>query len=131
MLLAWATFAGLILTRADAFVEVVRGGREPYRLLNTGEVANQQRIRFTNQSEAAQRFSIEVIEPKDISLVLSENPVVVEAEQVVTVNAVATVPRRLFVNGQANVRYLVTSDHGFRKELRFLLLGPFGTGDAK
>ena len=44
-----------------------------------------------------------------------------------TVNAVTTVPRSLFVDGQATVRYLVTSDGGYRKEIEFLLLGPFGT----
>ncbi|MGE3958626.1 MAG: cytochrome c oxidase accessory protein CcoG [Vicinamibacterales bacterium] len=131
MLVAWTAFVGLIYTRSEALVEVRRGGREPYRLLNTGDVANQQRIRFTNQSQEAQRFTVEVLEPKDISLVLSESPIVVAAEQVVTVNAVATVPRRLFANGQAKVRYLVTSDRGYREEIEFLLLGPFGTGDAR
>ena len=34
--------------------------------------------------------------------------------------------RRRFDDGQATVRYLVTSDHGYRKELSFLLLGPYG-----
>lgn len=128
MLVAWGSFATLIATRADALVEVVRGGREPYRILNSGDVANQQRFRFTNQMQDPQRFSIVVVEPTDVSLVLSESPVRVDAEQVVTVNAVATVPRRLFANGQAHVHYLVTSDRGFRQEIDFLLLGPFGAG---
>ncbi len=126
MVVAWGAFAVLIATRADALVEVVRGGREPYRVLNSGDVANQQRFRFTNQLQEPQRFTIEVLEPRDISLVTSESPVVVAGEQVVTVNAVATVPRRRFTDGQANVRYLVTSDRGFRQEIDFLLLGPFG-----
>ena len=43
-----------------------------------------------------------------------------------TVNAVATVPQSVFVDGQAPVRYLVRSDKGFRKEVDFLLLGPYG-----
>ena len=33
---AWGTLAVLVLTRGDALVEVVRGGREPYRLLPGG-----------------------------------------------------------------------------------------------
>ena len=32
---AWGTLAFLLLTRADALVDVMRGGREPYRLLPT------------------------------------------------------------------------------------------------
>ena len=60
---AWGTLVVLVLTRGDALVEVVRGGREPYRLLPTGEVANQQRVRITNQLDETQRFTIEVSEP--------------------------------------------------------------------
>ncbi|MGD9903921.1 MAG: cytochrome c oxidase accessory protein CcoG [Vicinamibacterales bacterium] len=128
MLLAWGTFGTLVFTRADALVEVVRGGREPYRLLPTGEVANQQRLRFTNQRDETQRFTVEVLSPADVSLVLSQSPVVVAPEQVVTINAVTTVPRGIFTDGQATVRYRVTSDGGFAREIEFLLLGPYGSG---
>lgn len=126
MLVAWGTLGTLVFTRADALVEFVRGGREPYRMLNSGEVANQQRVRFTNQLQDTQHFTVTLVAPASATLVLSESPVAVAPEQVVTVNAVTTVPRSLFKDGQATVRYLVTSDHGFRKEISFLLLGPFG-----
>jgi cytochrome c oxidase accessory protein FixG len=126
MLVAWGTLATLVFTRADAVIEIVRGGREPYRLLTSGGVANQQRVRFTNQLEGTQRFDVIVLSPPDATLVLSESPIVVAPEKVVTVNAVTTVPQSRFVDGQATVRYLVTSDRGFRAEISFLLLGPFG-----
>lgn len=130
MTLAWGAFGTLVFTRADALVEIVRGGREPYRLLTTGEVANQQRLRITNQRDETQRFTVAVVSPAGVSLVLSESPIVVAQEQVVTTNAVTTVPRRLFADGQATVRYRVTSDRGFQKEIEFLLLGPYGPGGA-
>ncbi len=131
MAVAWSTFGTLVFTRADAQVEIVRGGREPYRMLTTGEVANQQRIRFTNQLDQAQRFDVVIADASGAALVLSASPVMVAPQSVVTVNAVTTVPRALFADGQATVRYLITSDHGFRQELDFLLLGPFGSGGAK
>jgi len=127
MLVAWGTLGTLVLTRADAVVEIVRGGREPYRLLTSGGVANQQRVRFTNQLDGTQRFDVTVLSPADATLVLSQSPIVVEPEKVVTVNAVTTVPPSRFVDGQATVRYLVTSDRGYRTEISFLLLGPFGS----
>jgi cytochrome c oxidase accessory protein FixG len=126
MTLAWGTFAVLVFTRGDALVEVIRGGREPYRLLPTGQVANQQRVRITNQLPETQRFTIEVLSPPGATLVVSESPITVEPEKVVTVNAVTTVPPTVFVDGQAPARYLVRSDRGFTTELEFLLLGPFG-----
>lgn len=130
MTLAWGTFGTLVFTRADALVEVVRGGREPYRLLPTGDVANQQRLRITNQRLDTQRFTVEVVEPAGVSLVLSESPIVVAPEQVVTINAVATAPRHVFADGQATVRYRITSDGGFDTVIEFLLLGPYGPGGA-
>ena len=124
--LAWGSLAFLLLTRADALVEIVRGGREPYRLLVTGEVANQQRLRVTNQLDVPQSFSVEVLSPGGARLVLAGGPVDVPPEKVVTVNVVTTVPAEVFRDGQATARYLVTSDRGFRKEIEFLLLGPWG-----
>jgi cytochrome c oxidase accessory protein FixG len=127
--IAWGTLAGLVLTRADALVEIVRGGREPYRLLPTGEVANQQRFRFTNQLAAAQGFTVEVVSPPQAKLVLSESPVTVQPAEVVTTNAVTTVPADAFHDGQARVRYRVGSDRGFSREVEFLLLGPYREGE--
>jgi cytochrome c oxidase accessory protein FixG len=129
--IAWGTLAVLVLTRGDALVEVVRGGREPYRLLPNGQVANQQRMRFTNQLGETQSFTVEVLAPAGASLVVGDSPVVVEPSPLLTVNAVTTVPQSLFVDGQIPVRYLVKSDKGFRKEVEFLLLGPYGPAPGK
>lgn len=122
---AWGTLAVLLLTRGDALVEIVRGGREPYRLLPTGEVANQQRVRITNQLPETQRFTLEILSPEGARLVVSESPVVVEPAEHVAVNAVTTVPPGLFVDGQLAVRYRIASDRGFEEELEFVLLGPY------
>ncbi|MBP1636250.1 MAG: cytochrome c oxidase accessory protein CcoG, partial [Acidobacteria bacterium] len=128
MTVAWGSFGVLVLTRSDALVEVVRGGREPYRLLPTGDVANQQRMRFTNQRDQAQRFTIQVLAPPGASIVVSESPVLVGPQEVVTVNLVTTVRPDAFVDGQVSARYVVRSDLGFEKELEFLLLGPYAAG---
>lgn len=128
---AWGTAGVLVLTRSDALVEFVRGGREAYRLLPTGEVANQQRVRFTSQIGETQRFTITIISPAGASLVVSQTPIVVEADQVVTVNVVTTVKQAAFVDGQVTARYLVRSDRGFQKELPFLLLGPYAAAGGQ
>jgi cytochrome c oxidase accessory protein FixG len=126
MAVAWGTLTFLLVTRADALVEFRRGGREPYRLLPTGEVANQQRVRVTNQRPETQRFTIEVVSPPGATLILSESPITVEPDSLVTINAVATVPRGIFTDGQAEIRYRVRSDRGFDQEVTFVLLGPYG-----
>ena len=127
--LAWGTLAGMVVTREDALVEVLRGGREPYRLLPESEVANQQRIRITNQLPDAQSFTVTVMAPPEAQLLLSESPVTVPPAEHVAVNAVTTVPAEVFRDGQARALYLVVSDQGFRKEIEFLLLGPYREGE--
>jgi cytochrome c oxidase accessory protein FixG len=131
MTVAWSTLAYLIATRADALVEFTRGGRETYRMLTTGEVANQQRLRITSQRPEVQKFSIEVVSPAGASLVLSESPIVVSPDKVVTVNAVTTVPAGVFTDGLATAKYRITSDRGFKKEVEFLLLGPYTDKEAR
>ncbi|MCL4809137.1 MAG: cytochrome c oxidase accessory protein CcoG [Thermoanaerobaculia bacterium] len=131
MTVAWGTLAVLVLTRGDAVVELVRGGREPYRLLPNGAVANQQRVKITNQLHEVQEFTIRILGPSEASLVLSESPVVVPPGKLVTLNAVTTVPQGVFTDGQATVRYLVKSDRGFEREVEFLLLGPYGPPGGK
>jgi cytochrome c oxidase accessory protein FixG len=128
---AWGAAGALVLTRSDALVEVVRGGREPYRLLPNGDVANQQRIRFTNQIAETQRFTIEIDRPQGAALVVGDSPIVVRPDQVVTVNMVTTVGQGAFVDGQVEARYIVRSDRGFSKRVEFLLLGPFDGGGAR
>jgi cytochrome c oxidase accessory protein FixG len=123
--LAWGFLGVLVATRADALVEITRGGREPYRLLPNGLVANQQRVRVTNQLDRPQSFTIEVLEPPGAQLILSESPLQVAPEKLVTVNAVTTVGEEVFQNGQATVRYRVTSDTGVEQPIEFLLLGPY------
>ncbi len=126
MAVAWGTLGTLVLTRGEALVEIVRGGREAYRLLPGGEVANQQRVRVTNQVAETQRITIELLHPAGARLIVAESPIVVAPNAVTTVNVVTTVPRSAFNDGQVTARYLVRSDRGFRKEMEFMLLGPFG-----
>ncbi len=123
--LVWGFLAVLVATRSDALIEITRGGRETYRLLPNGLVANQQRVRVTNQLERAQRFTFEVQEPAGAQLIVSESPLEVEGEELVTVNAVTTVGKEVFQNGQATARYRVTSDAGVVQTIEFLLLGPY------
>ena len=126
--LAWGTLAALVLARGDAQIEILRAGREPYRLLPTGEVANQLRLRITNRRPDVQAFTVDVLGPRGAHLVVSESPVVVRPEQLVTVDLVTTVSPSVFLDGQVPGRYRIRSDRGFEKEVEFLLLGPYGPG---
>ena len=71
------------------------------------------------------------IGPVNAKLVVSESPITVEPDRLGTFNAVVTVPQSVFEDGQAPIRYLVRSDRGFRKEVGFVLLGPYDREEAR
>lgn len=114
----------LVLGRQAADVEVLRGGREPYRVLATGEVANILRLRVTNQAQERQSFTVELLEPEG-RLVVSRSPLVVPGGQVATLDVVTRVPTSRFRAGQAPAVFLVRSDAGFEIKEKFVLLGPY------
>jgi cytochrome c oxidase accessory protein FixG len=123
--IAWGALVALVATRGDAQIEVIRGGREAFRALPDGRIANQQRLRVTNQRHELQRFTMEIVAPAEAELLVSVSPVVVEPSAVKTVNVVTTVPRALFERGKLTARYRVRSDTGFEREQEFVLLGPY------
>ncbi len=125
MILAWGALVAMGVTRSEANVELLRTGRETYRMLPTGEVANQQRVRFTNQLTEPQTFTVELVAPEGATLVVSLSPIVVAPDEVKTVNVVAKIPVDAFVNGKVMGRYEIRSDKDFDVEREFVLLGPY------
>ena len=122
---AYTAFVAVVATRSDAAVELLRGSRDPFRALPTGEVANQLRARFTNNLPEAQTFSVELLEPAGGSLVTSIAPFRVGPNGVDSVDLVVTLPRSVFRKGRATARLRVTSDRGWSAEKEKALLGPY------
>jgi cytochrome c oxidase accessory protein FixG len=123
--LAGSALVGLALTRAEARVEILRGGREPFRVLPTGEIANILRVRLTNNQPAARSFTVALAEPAGSSLVVSRSPFPVAGNRVDTVDVVAKLPQSAFLRGQVLGRFIVQSDVGTVLRKDFLLLGPY------
>ncbi|MBW2528383.1 MAG: cytochrome c oxidase accessory protein CcoG [Deltaproteobacteria bacterium] len=125
LLVALGSLTYLSVGRGDARIEIIRGGREPFRLLHTGQVANQLRIRITNQRHEQQSFTVSLAEPAGADLVVSVNPIVVPGDRVATANIAVKLERNVFQRGRVNGRFVIRSDRGAQFEQEFLLLGPY------
>ena len=121
----WGAFFYLAVGRAGAQVEFLRGGREAYRVLHTGQVANQLRLRITNQRHVAQRFTVTLAAPPGAELVVSVNPLLVPPDQVKTASVVVKLDRSAFERGRVTGKFVVQSDEGQRYVEEFVLLGPY------
>ncbi len=122
---AWSSFVYLAVGRAGARIEFLRSGREAYRVLHTGQVANQLRLRITNQRNEPQRFTVTLTEPVGAELVVSINPLVVAANQVQTANVAIKLDRSIFERGRVTGKLVVRSDEGHQYEEAFVFLGPY------
>jgi cytochrome c oxidase accessory protein FixG len=122
---AWGSFFYLSVGRADARIEFLRSGREAYRVLHTGQVANQLRVRITNQRHEPQRFTISLAQPKGAELVVSINPLEVAADQVQTATVAVKLDRSAFERGRVTGRFVVQSDGEQHYEEEFVFLGPY------
>ena len=127
--LVFSLALGALLTvtmgRDMAAAEIMRNGREPYRMINNGQVANMLRLRLTNRLNKDQRFTVKLKQPADAKLVVSQSPFLVRADMVGTVNIVAMLPQAAFKRGQAQGLFVIESDAGLVMEQPFKLLGPY------
>jgi cytochrome c oxidase accessory protein FixG len=123
-LVALGALTNLIISREVADIEVLRGGREPYRLLSGGDVANILRIRVTNREQKKQSFTVKLLKPKG-QLVVSQSPFSVPGGKIATLDVVARVNVGQFKRGQASAVFMVQSDAGFELKEEFVLLGPY------
>ncbi len=124
-LVIYSTFASLLLFRAPAEVQLMRTGRDVYKVLPTGEVANQLLVHLTNRTDEPQSFELELLEPKDARLSVSISPFVLDAQAHDSLNLVVTMKRDAFANGRKQAVFRVTSDRGLDLTKEFLLLGPY------
>ena len=123
--LALGALLTLTVGRDAAAAEILRNGREPYRLVGTGQVANMLRLRLTNRLNKDQTFTVKLAQPAGAKLVVSQSPFQVRADKVGTVNIVAVLPQEVFNKGQAQGLFVIESDGGLVMEQRFMLLGPY------
>ncbi len=117
----------LVLTfgRGVAEVQILRGAREPYRLLPGEMAANILRVRFTNHLQEPQAFTVELVEPEGAELIVSQSPFVVGPDKIATLDVVAKLSSSRFERGQAQGLFVIQSDKDVRIEKEFLLLGPY------
>ncbi len=125
LVLVYGAFLFLSFGRADADAEFFRSGRTPYRILKTGQIANQIRARFTNHLHETQAFTIEFKSPEGGTLIVTQNPFSVQANKVAVMDIVTQLSQEAYHRGKAEGVFLLKSDKGFEMEKEFVLLGPY------
>ncbi|HVJ17291.1 MAG TPA: cytochrome c oxidase accessory protein CcoG [Polyangiaceae bacterium] len=129
--LLFAVMIGLLFTfgrrGAEVDITVLRGIGAPYQL-SAGLVQNQIRFKLQNRTDAAQRYTIELVEPGALRLVAPGSPLRVAAGSQVETSLFVLAPPESFVGGARAVRFRVTDERGHSYFQDYKLLGPKSGG---
>jgi uncharacterized protein YfaS (alpha-2-macroglobulin family) len=106
-------------------VTVLRGIGAPF-VMTQGLVQNQIRLKVQNRTDAAQAYSIELVEPGHLKLVAPQNPLNVAAGAHAETSVFVLAAPDTFTAGSRGVSFRLTDPSGQSKVVEYRLLGPQG-----
>lgn len=116
--LLWAA-----LVRGSADVTLLRGIGAPFEQMTDGSVSNQVRVRIHNHSGKAQKYAMELVAAKDLTLVAAENPLAVLSGETRTISLFIG-GKPAAIGGKRAVQVRVRDGERFDQTQTFQLLGP-------
>jgi cytochrome c oxidase accessory protein FixG len=124
LIAVWGMLGWALTHRAGADVTVLRGLDSPFKLLPSGDVSNQIRVKIVNRADGDRRYLIEIADGEGLHLIAPDNPLAVEAGHAATATVFVTAPRSAFRGGERAVRFRVGDGAGFVSSVPYRLLGP-------
>jgi len=121
-------FVVTLAGKQEADVSVFRGFGAPYAMLDTGEIANQVRVKIVNRSRETETYAIAALGAENLRLIPPEDASVTiepgeSAEQTLQVVA----PREVFERGKRAISLRISdADESFIEEKPWVLQGPAG-----
>jgi cytochrome c oxidase accessory protein FixG len=121
---SFGSFLFALGTKAPAEVTMLRGMGEPYAIEADGRVANQVRVKIANRSRDDHRYTIQVYDVGDGSVIAPLNPLPVAAGQSEVTTLFVMLPPRAFLNGERHVTFTIGDGAGYVEKVPYRLVGP-------
>jgi polyferredoxin len=116
-----------------ADLTVLRGLDGPFTTEADGRIANQVRVKITNRRGDPMAYTITLdslgggdIRANEITAVIPENPMLVNAGATKSSSLFILLPARAFTNGEKWVWVSVSDPQGYHETVKYRLLGPSG-----
>jgi cytochrome c oxidase accessory protein FixG len=128
-------FTIVLVNQSDANVTVLRGLGRPFTLMESGDIANQTRIKIINRTDRAAEYRISVELPAHpatdkLRIQLEEHPLRVNPGEARTVPMMIVAAPELFVRGKCPVTIAVSDGAQFQQCHHWELLGPAAPSGA-
>ncbi len=121
LLILTGSFFFRLLTREDTMVQILRDAKEPYRVLETGEIMNHIRIKLTNGGESGDVYSLSVEKNESLRVVIPLEQVNISPKSSQMVSILLYFPLEF---PESEVEIKVESQNGFRDSLLYHLKKP-------
>ncbi|MEZ6243279.1 MAG: cytochrome c oxidase accessory protein CcoG [Phycisphaerales bacterium] len=131
LLIIGGAFFGVLSSKANASVQVLRAPGLPFNRMAGGEVSNQIRVRLTNRTDEDAVYTISIADNQHVRLVGDENPVPITAGEQRSVAMLVVAPADAFVGGRLEVHIRVEDGKEFVHDTAYHLLGPANTAGAE
>ena len=128
-LLLLITMSGLVFAlteRAETDVQFLRVRNATFTVLDSGEVSNQVKMKFTNKGSEARSYSIRL--DGEGTLICPQCPIELAGGASKTVDLFVLLPRRVFSGGRIAITIVTEDETGERHELSRKVLGPLFGG---
>jgi len=117
----WIT---LFITRAPAYITLLRGPGAPYALLDDDTVSNPLKIKIQNRSQETQSYQLSIVGHHGGEIFADDNPLVIEPGEIRSEPILVKVPRDAFRAGWYEIAVNVSDGADFEKDVKYRLVGP-------
>ena len=124
VLVLMSIFVGLLATRADAFVSILRGRGLPFTVMADGAVANPIRVKIQNRTEQPATYTLSIPDLPAARLLGATEPLVVEPGETLSKPMIISAPSDVFVDGARVVQIRVRDASAYDESIAYRLVGP-------
>ncbi|MFM7232726.1 MAG: cytochrome c oxidase accessory protein CcoG [bacterium] len=124
LLVTGGLFLGVLFTRRNLDVTLLRGKGEPYVIQHDGTLLHQVRIKFVNRVDAGREVRLALTGADDARLVVPVNPFPLRPMAMATTTVFVITPPYGFHDGRRTVAFELTDGSGWRERQEWSLLGP-------
>ena len=114
-----------LLTRSESDSQIIRGAYDaPFSTLPDGRISNHLRVHLSNKSNKLEQYSIKMVEPAGIELVVPADPFPLAADSETTVPLFFNFDQKLLTKGRIQIIVQITGKSGYSKQEKAVLFGP-------
>ncbi|MCA9273589.1 MAG: cytochrome c oxidase accessory protein CcoG [Phycisphaerales bacterium] len=119
-----SAFTFVLLTRAPAYISILRQRGAPFALLEDGSVVNAVTVKVQNRRPEDTEYAFELVDVDGGVVEISGEAFVVEPQETLGRPMLLKAPGSSFPTGERDVTIRVTDEAGYTKDVKYRMIAP-------